>query len=151
MKKDTYLKKEILLLRISRRLQDSKKSQNSIERKTLYSNNNQRKNIRVSKDLSIKELEEKCTKLTADINISPGLTIQKKEPKRNKERKVMVSEVLDTYYNSDEPVKKPLNKNEETEIKKDTGQKAMNNPPFKLERFEAANDQPLYRLEPPDL
>ncbi|CAG8595315.1 2827_t:CDS:2 [Cetraspora pellucida] len=42
-------------------------------------------------------------------------------------------------------------KNERTKIEKDTGQEAMNNPPSKLERFEAANDRLLYGLELPNL
>ncbi|CAG8439048.1 15053_t:CDS:2 [Cetraspora pellucida] len=40
------------------RLQNVKKSQKSIERKTLYLNNNKRRNRIVSKDLSVKELEK---------------------------------------------------------------------------------------------
>ncbi|CAG8805231.1 20620_t:CDS:2, partial [Cetraspora pellucida] len=40
---------------------------------------------------------------------------------------------------------------ENGETDENTGQKAMNNPSSKLERFEAANDRPLYGLKLPDL
>ncbi|CAG8604713.1 5611_t:CDS:2 [Cetraspora pellucida] len=55
MKRNTYLNKEILSPHISRSLLDGKKSQKSVEKKTLYLNNNRRRNRIVSKDLSVKE------------------------------------------------------------------------------------------------
>ncbi|CAG8686441.1 15521_t:CDS:1, partial [Cetraspora pellucida] len=38
-----------------------------------------------------------------------------------------------------------------TKIEKDTGPEPINDPTFKLASFEAANNRPLYRLEPPNL
>ncbi|CAG8740155.1 8518_t:CDS:2, partial [Cetraspora pellucida] len=51
IRKNTYLNKEILLPGIPRSLQDGKKTQKSVERRTSCLNNNKRRNRIVSKDL----------------------------------------------------------------------------------------------------
>ncbi|CAG8510717.1 6841_t:CDS:2 [Cetraspora pellucida] len=157
MKRNTYFNKETLPPHISRSFQDGKKPQKSVEKKTLYLNNNKKENIRVKDPAGVEvDLDKLLQELEAECN-----SIARKWPCQEKEaieigpcqhNRIIVKknrQGMKIRAYEDDVTRHILLKDDAE--KDEPNQEPTNNPPSKLKRFEAANNRPHYELEPPDL